>query len=279
VECRDIFGSGIERETYFALRKKWAQEVDVFPLLPVRVVVGFDRVQAIQDKKEKCFLLKTEFDYVVCWKNRGIPMLVVEFDGIGCGFSRGVRYETIDSPRTVPNRRKKLEAKLRICAEAEIPAVVASTDEVRAIDAATHFTILDGIIGEVLASSIFTNAVEHQRFKSVDEVENLEIELSLQKNPINREISRLLATLLSVDPAAGRRAQKRLYDRQSEDFIGCNTTVRFGGQEFAANIYIRDVNCQGFAAYGLAESLSELAALKDAARSKGMILLDELPFA
>ena len=276
MESRSIFGSGVERETYFALRKKWAKEVDVFPLLPVKVVVGFDRVQAIQDELEKDFLLKTEFDYVVCWKNRGIPVLVLEFDGIGGGFSRGVRYETRVVPINDPNRRRKLEAKLRICAEAKIPAVVVAIQEGRPIDAATHLTILDAIIGEALADGIFRNALKHQQFSSLDEVEDLEIGLSIRKNPIKRGISKLLSALIAAGLGTGvPRSQRPINDRENEDMIGCYTSVSVDGQEFSATVYVRDVNCQGFAAYGLAEDLSWLTALRDAAQASNLTLHDE----
>jgi len=38
---QNIFGSGVERASFVSLRRKWEQEVDVFPQLPVKPVVGF----------------------------------------------------------------------------------------------------------------------------------------------------------------------------------------------------------------------------------------------
>src|SRR5216684_630052 len=154
---QSIFGSGVERETFLALRRKWEKEVDVFPQVPVKTVVGFSRVQAVQDESERQYLLQTEFDYVVCKKNSGIPILVIESDGMGGGFSRILEYETRE-PVKGRNRRKKLEAKLRICADAEIPVIVVATPEQERIDEARHLTILDGIVGEVLARSHLINA-------------------------------------------------------------------------------------------------------------------------
>ncbi len=120
----------------------------MFPQLPVKTVVGFKRVQAVQDESEKQYLLQTEFDCVVCKRNSGIPVLVIEFDGMGGGFLRGLEYETKE-PIRVRNRHKKLEAKLRICADAEISAIVVAMPEQERIDEAGHLTILDGIVGEV----------------------------------------------------------------------------------------------------------------------------------
>jgi hypothetical protein len=265
-----IFGSGVERETFLAIRKKWEREVDVFPQVPVKNVVGFSRVQSIPENGKKQYLLQTEFDYVVCKKNRGTPILVIEFDGIGGGFSRDLRYETRVVPIRDRHRSRKLQAKLDICADAGIPAVVVSMPEQERIGEDDHLTILDGIIGEVLASHVFENILKTRTFRSIDEVEDLEIELTLRKNPFNRAICGALAALLAADQGAGMRAQKPLYDRESEGMIGCHTTVGFSDRQFDGTAYVRDINCQGFVAYGLVEGLSELAALKAAIRASDL---------
>lgn len=72
------------------------------------------------------------------------------------------------------------------------------------------------------------------------------------------------------------KSQRPLYDRESENMTGCYSTVIFRGQEFVASAYVRDVNCRGFSAYGLAEDLSHLAALNDAARSIVLMPSDDL---
>ncbi|MBI3933243.1 MAG: DUF2726 domain-containing protein [Acidobacteria bacterium] len=278
VESRSIFGSGAEKETFLALRSSWKDEVDVFPQMSVKAVIGFDRLQAIEDENEKNYLLQTEFDYVICWKNKGFPLLVVEFDGIGGGFSRGIRYETRVLPINDRNRHKKLEAKLRNCGQAGIPVVVVSFDEARRIDATSHLTILDGIIGEILASAIFANELKRQQFSSVHEVEDLEIELSIARNPIKKEISRLLATLASIPGKPGiglPMSQRPLDDRKNDGMIGCHTSVSVGGDEFGASAYVRDINCRGFAAYGLAQALSWLCALQDTVRANNLARADE----
>lgn len=256
----------MERETFLAIRRKWEREVDIFPQVPVKNVVGFNRIQAIRESGKRNYLLRTEFDYVICKKNRGVPIFVIEFDGIGGGFSRDLRYVSKVVPIKDHIRSRKLQAKLDICAKAKMPAVVVSMPEQERVGEDGHLTILDGIIGEVFASHVFDSILKTRTFRSVDEVEDLEIELSVRKNPIDAAISRLLATLLAVDQGAGMRAQKPLYDRESEGMIGCHTTVGFNDMLFDASSYVRDINCQGFVAYGLAERLSELAALKAAVR-------------
>lgn len=266
---QSIFGSGAERETFLAIRRKWQGEVDVFPQVPVKTVVGFERVQTIPNESERKYLLQTEFDCVVCKKNSGIPILVIEFDGMCRGFSRVLAYET-RGPARGQNRRKKLEAKLRICADAEIAAIVVSTPEQEQIDEASYLTILDGIVGEVLASTIFNAEVERRTFRSVDEVEDLEIQLSLSKNPINKEIIDVLTALHTADETAWLRSQKPLDDRKQEGMVGCHSRVKFAGKEYEASAYVREINCRGFAAYGLAERLSELGAYKKALRASGL---------
>lgn len=123
---QSIFGSGAERTTFLSLQKKWGREVDVFPQVPVKCVVGYDLVQALQNEEVKKYLLQTEFDYVVCRKKTGAPILVIEFDGIGGGFSRLLEYKAKVVPISDPNRARTIESKLGICADAEIPIVVVS---------------------------------------------------------------------------------------------------------------------------------------------------------
>jgi hypothetical protein len=104
-------------------------------------------------------------------------------------------------------------------------------------------------------------------FRSVNEVEDIEIELNLKKNPINAAISECLAVLLAVDREAGMHAQRPLSDREAEGMTACCTTVSFEGKQFRDSAYVRDIDCHGFVAHGLAEQLSELAALKAAVRT------------
>jgi hypothetical protein len=240
--------------------------------VPVKTVVGFNRIQAIQDEKERDYLLQTEFDYAVCGKRSGIFILVIEFDGIGGGFSRGLDYETHSVPIRDQNRRKKLEAKLGVCAEAGMPAVVVSFQETTPIEAAGHLTILDGIIGEVWAADIFKTCLTSRQFDSIDEVEDFEITLGIEKNPVKKKIARLLASLLAVDANAGPKSVSPLTDRDEEGMTGCRASVQFCNPEFTADVYIRDVNCIGFNAFGLADDLSYLAALQKAAQTSGIAL-------
>jgi len=255
-----------------ALRSQWEKEVNVFPRVHVKNVVGFDRIQAIKDEAERDYLLKTKFDFVICKKHSGVPILVIEFDGMDGGFSRVLEYETHKVPIRDQHRRRKLEAKLRICAEAEIPAVVVSSQETTHIDVASRLTILDGIIGKVLASELFTQICEEREFNSLDEVEDLEFTLHQRKNPIEAEITRLMTALITVERGTSLpKLQTPLSDRKNVGEVGCRTVVECGGQEFAADIYVRDINCRGFVAYGLAVDLSWLTALREAVRATRLI--------
>jgi hypothetical protein len=54
--------------------------------------------------------------------------------------------------------------------------------------------------------------------------------------------------------------------------VGCHSTVRLSSNVFTADAYVREINCRGFAAYGLAERLSELGALRKAFQASALKL-------
>lgn len=71
-------------------------------------------------------------------------------------------------------------------------------------------------------------------------------------------------------------SQSPRHDREQDGMVGCRTAVACRNQEFDATVYVRDINCAGFTAYGLAEDLSWLAAIREAARGIGIALPDSV---
>ena len=71
--------------------------------------------------------MKTSIDYTLCTKD-GQPILSIEFDGLGEGFSRQGEYHqqtaTVD-----PYRKLKMDFKLRIARNEAYPFFVVSFEE------------------------------------------------------------------------------------------------------------------------------------------------------
>lgn len=142
-----IFGSSSERELFTTINSGWADRFAVYPSLPFATVIELGGLDLKHSERE--FLLKTSIDYTLCTK-RGRPLLSIEFDGLSHGFSRRGRYvqmhECHDSARDW-----KLDLKTRIASTADFPFVVVSYDEKNPIGESTHLTIVDGIVGQMLA--------------------------------------------------------------------------------------------------------------------------------
>jgi len=265
MDGRSIFGSGAERAAFEGLRSRVGSAVDIFPQVSAKRTVGFECIQRLSDEKERDYLLGAEFDFVVCKKPSGIPVLVIEFDGMGGGFSQGARY--VGAPGSAAGRHMKLEAKLRICAAAGIAAVVVALPETQPLDATCRLTALDVIVGEVVAAGILQASLDANLVGSVADVEEREATFSTTKDPIKIELSRLLSALDAPRTDDGMiKFHSPQHDRAGDGMVGCRTVIAFRGAEFTGTAYVRNIECAGFSAYGLAEDLSQLTAIKEAAR-------------
>ena len=147
-----IFDSESERRAYFTVSTHWSRFLDVYPHIPVRNALGYERLKGLSiQEKARQYLLKTEFDFVVC-DTCGSPILAVEFDGLGHGFSRDGTYVQITETED-PYRTLKLNTKISACEECGLPVVVVSYPETeRSFDPDCPVTVLDAIIGEVLTA-------------------------------------------------------------------------------------------------------------------------------
>lgn len=158
-----VFGSGSEKELFSTLNTHLAQKFDLFPSLPFASIIDIDDPNL--SDSEKNFLYKTSVDYTLCTK-KGRPLVSVEFDGLGHGFSKNGEYVEI-VPSKDPNRKLKLDLKLRLCKTVGYPLFVVSYDEKVPIGKGINLTIVEGLIGQVLAhrhfQSTITEVVEQHR--------------------------------------------------------------------------------------------------------------------
>ena len=295
-----IFDSESEKRAYSTVRTHWSRFLDVYPHIPVRNALGYERLKGLSIKeKARQYLLTTEFDFVVC-DFSGSPILAVEFDGLGHGFSRDGAYVQITASED-PYRKLKLDTKISACEECGLPIVVVSYPETEPSFAPDcPVTVLDAVIGEVLTGRAcqnlinshmqqFSEAMEEDPSGEAAEMLMMEIEvMAEQENPIRRRIRELRRRL----PLDFGMELSFLDDRPG--YTGARHSIR-GGVRYSAEktmeqvlmsyeTYVRTVNCLGCDASRLANLLAEYGLARKAIRTIGISqaswqkLIDETPW-
>lgn len=143
-----VFDSAAEHDVFRALGSQWSPPFQVFAQLPLSNVLADPPPGATQT--EQNFHRKTSIDFTLCDQNHR-PLLSAEFDGMGHGYSREGVYVAAQPVEKDPYRKTKLDYKLRLAKQAGYPMFVVSFDETQPIEQGETLTVLDGIIGRVLA--------------------------------------------------------------------------------------------------------------------------------
>ncbi len=164
-----IFGSKSEAKVFHALKSRWSPKLTLYPQLPLASIIEIGPQEL--SPKERDYFYKANIDYTFCQPN-GRPILSIEFDGIGGGFSRGGTYipkrETDD-----PYRKLKMDLKLKLANAVSYPLVVVSYEERESLDEEESLTILDGIIGQFLAHREFRRRINEMVEDSAREIDQL----------------------------------------------------------------------------------------------------------
>ena len=99
------------------------------------------------------------FDFTLCEESSGRPVLSVEFDGMGDGFSRDGSYVIGPSAYLkgydLEKRSLKMNTKLRFAKEAGYPLIVVSSPEVEELAGEEMAMALNAVLGEVLTRMRF----------------------------------------------------------------------------------------------------------------------------
>ena len=168
---RSVFGSRGEKELFTSLHTHWGARFDLWPSLPFAQIIDVGTIGHYLKDKERDFFLKTNIDYTLCTRSDR-PILSIEFDGLGKGFSRRGQY--VQQVATVdPHRKLKLDLKLKVAQNENYPFFVVSFEESKVLDQDTSLTIVDGIIGQVLAKQEFQKSVETLFEDHRDRIESL----------------------------------------------------------------------------------------------------------
>jgi hypothetical protein len=143
-----VFDSASERMIFRALDSRWSPRLRLYPSLPLSKIVELEQADGLP-ANERRFFYATNVDYTFC-EPTGRPVMSIEFDGIGGGFSRdGTYFPKRQTPD--PNRKWKLDFKLRVARSVGFPFGVVSSEETEELGPGVSLTVLDSVIGRCLA--------------------------------------------------------------------------------------------------------------------------------
>lgn len=296
-----VFANESERELFDAISSMWGDRFSIYPSLPFSALFEIPAIPLKHSERE--FLFKTNVDYTLCTK-RGRPLVSIEFDGLGHGFSRHGTYVQMHECRD-PARFWKLNLKVRIATEAGYPFVVVSFDEKTLIGQNTRLTIVDGIIGQVLAKKHFERrlkllvsdnwqAIESASPEWRDEilqdlVTDAETLAELEWDPIARAAAdhqgRLIERGLLLrhsferfhepalpglplctfySPKFLEALKARAAAMERSIWIGCTATIEMPKQVVGATVRMRNIEHAGVQPRALVENMAMLVACKRA---------------
>jgi hypothetical protein len=160
MKIRDsVFGSPPERDLYGTLRSRWAGRFNLYPSLPFTNIID---IQGADIKEgEKQYLFKTSVDVTLCGKETDEPIMSIDFDGLGHGFSHEGKYVQVRQSKD-PFRKLKFDLKLRVTQKTSYPYVIVSLEETHPFSEDLELTIVDGIIGRILARKRFRELLKER---------------------------------------------------------------------------------------------------------------------
>ncbi|GEM_PF-1097460 len=295
-----VFGSTSEKELFTTLCSTWSKTFNFWPSLPFLSVIELDGDEVSPFEWE--FLKKTSVDVTVCTKRENRPLLSIEFDGMGHGFSRDGKYIQTH-PTQDPNRKLKLDLKLRIAEAVKYPLVVLSYEEKNPIGPELTLTVADGIIGQIIAKKRMHEMIgeflaqepiesvppEFRHEYAQDLVDSAEVKAELDWNPIARlaaEYDCALARLSLItrqgweylhepelpdldheDPfrASPQSFQARIRAFEEAIRVGCRYHVETHKGRFSDTVWLRNIGGHGVFAPGLAQDFAKVLVLKQVA--------------
>lgn len=284
-----VFGSKAERALFRALRSQWGNRFAIHPSLPFCQIIDIRDLSLTTDEQQ--FLFKSSVDYTLCEED-GKPLLSIEFDGFSGGFSR--RGKFVPSPDSKHlNRARKLDLKLRVADEVGYPLVVVSSDEKRPLGQGTALTIVDAIVGQVLARRAFNHEV-HTRYEEArtvlddmrpgeehEFVQNLvldvETECEMEWDPLDQAVTAAFGELLRHGLSGGYSTEfldepgtpvhpieDRIQALTQATRVGCRVTIETPAGDVTEEAWVRNIDGRFFSPLTIARNAALLLAAKRA---------------
>jgi hypothetical protein len=274
-----VFGSKGERSLFRSLRAQWGNRFAIYPSLPFCQIIETRDLSVTEDEQQ--FLFKSSVDYTLCEED-GRPVLSIEFDGLAGGFSRRGRYVPTPGSRHL-NRARKLDLKLRVADEVGYPLIVVSFDEKRPLGRGTELTIVDGIVGQVLARREFHSEVV-QRFEEArpalagmnpdeehefvqDLVLDVEAECEMKWDPLDQAATEALGDLLRHGLSGGYSMEfldepgtplypieDRIHALRHAARVGRRVTIQTPRREIREEAWVRNIDGAFFSPLTIAQN-------------------------
>lgn len=222
------------------IERTFAPDVRVFHNLPLANILDVDD---LPQGRLKDFALKTSVDYTAC-HSLGAPLVSVEFDGEGAGFSKSGMYVQ-RAPSRDRFRSFKLQQKLDLCRRADYPLFVVSWSEARTIWGTTGVTIAHGILGAYLArreyesrareylerwTPEFAETPERDRWMiEYQAADQASVDADFAWNPLTRAAAEMLRPLNDRYP--GFELEHAFLPALDADEIVCEARFRHAGTE------------------------------------------------
>jgi hypothetical protein len=161
---KNVFASKSERLNFSKLERTWGDKYSIYHNLPFLNVFEINDLYDYSDWQnikrvhlssiDIQRLKKTSIDYTLCDKN-DTPILCIEFDGLQEGFNIGTSYSPDRNHyhNQDPWRKKITELKLKVAYGSKFPFFVVGSKQFRNLLVDEKFTIVDGLIGTVLAQN------------------------------------------------------------------------------------------------------------------------------
>jgi hypothetical protein len=252
----------------------------------------------------------TNVDYTFC-DLTDRPLFSIEYDGIGGGLSAGKEYRAKRATAD-PMRGQKMTLKLQAAALVEYPLLVVSVDELQALDGDEEFTILDGIVGNLLQHLAFPDlatAMLAEQQEVLDELPSwesdelardvllqAEVLAELEHDPLARRASQFkfralelgastyrLEWMIDPDPRAVatewppamEQVQAGLEAADRAQRIGCRVVVDLPGNAVPRIIrtaWMRNIHAPGLVPETIVENMATYFAFKQALELQGRVV-------
>ena len=124
---------------------------------PFSAIVEVQREELSQKRWD--VYLKTSVDFVLS-DSRHEPVLAIEFDGLGEGYSSGKKYVLDQEVERDPYRELKTNFKLELCYAVGLPLVVISFEEIQNLTEDDMLSVVNSMIGMHIATREYHSTIQ-----------------------------------------------------------------------------------------------------------------------
>ena len=199
-----------EAKIFHPLELRWSPKFKVFPSLPLSNIFEVDSNELTV--KEEMYFNKTNVDYTLCEENNR-PIFSIEFDGAVGRFNRDGMY-ILECEIDDPVRSQLIELKLKVAEELNYPFMLISYEKIKYLDEEDILTIIEGIIGHLLARVKFrrlSNRIIDDYNGQIGELHGSEKDKDFQDlEAVNED-----ETELAIDPIDKKAAK---YEQKCAEF-------------------------------------------------------------